>query len=338
MLTPLRHAAASIGGSARRLVLERDPVLLAGRERRWQWPWALGGTILTGLLVVVLSLVAVSFESLAHQHKWITGGFPQSVFPIDPAQPITYLDLVLTSLPFLIAPLIVLPIAHGLSWRRAFSYGVEFQWRQFWSTAVAFLCVATLGLIVSCLLEPKQVQFPTRAPGFAFWVVLAIGVVFVQSFGEEVLFRGYLLRVWGAVLPYRLPVTAAVMAIFVSGHLGNEDLQKDLLLSVAYFAAVEVISYALLFRTRNLAASAGLHWMNNIAALLAPTVPGQPTVLAIVVYTDPIYVAGGSRLLDPITHIGSLAAVCLFLALLLWRRSPFYLARPEGSPGAPRPS
>ncbi len=200
--------------------------------------------MLTGLLIVVLSLVAVSFETLAQQHKWIAGGFPQSVFPIDPAQPLTYLDLVLTSLPFLIAPLIVLPIAHGVSWRRAFSYGVEFQWRQFWSTAVAFLCVATLGLIVSYLVEPKQIQFPARAPGFVVWVVLAIGVIFVQSFGEEVLFRGYLLRVWGAVLPYRLPVTGAVIAIFVAGHLGNEDLQKDLLLNVVYFAAVEVISYA----------------------------------------------------------------------------------------------
>ena len=117
---------------------------------------------------------------------------------------------------------------------------------------------------------------------------------------------------------------------------------------MVYFAAVEVISYALLFRTRNLAASAGLHWMNNVAALLAPTVPGQPTVLALVVYTDPVYVAGGSRLLDPLTRIGSLAAVCLFLGLLLWRRSPLYLARPsspvaggpaaEGSPGEPKPS
>ena len=37
------------------------------------------------------------------------------------------------------------------------------------------------------------------------------------------MFQGYLLRTWGAVLPFRLPVTGAVIALFVTGHLWNED-------------------------------------------------------------------------------------------------------------------
>jgi hypothetical protein len=78
-----------------------------------------------------------------------------------------------------------------------------------------------------------------------------------------------------------------------------------------------------------LAASAGLHWMNNVVALLAPTVPGQPTALALAVYTDPVYAAGGSRLFDPVTHAGGLAGVVILLLLLLWPRSPFYLPRPS---------
>ena len=41
------------------------------------------------------------------------------------------------------------------------------------------------------------------------------------------------------------------------------------------------------FRAQNLAASAGLHWMNNVLALVTPTVPGQPTVLAPAIYTIP---------------------------------------------------
>lgn len=332
MLSASRRAAASLAGGARRLLVERDPVLLLAREGRWRWPWAIGGVILTALGVVALSILAVAFETLALQHKWIAGGFPQSVFPIDPSQPITYLDLTLASLPFLIAPLIVLQIVHGVPWRRAFSYGTQFQWRQFRNAVLAFLCVAILGLVATYLFEPKQVEVPPRAPGFLFWVALAMAVILVQSFGEEVLFRGYLLRTLGAVLPYRLPVTAVVITLFVSGHLGNEDLRRDVLLNVGYFVAVEMISYALLFRTRNLAASAGLHWINNVFALLAPTVPGQPTVLAVVIYVDPVYAAGGSRLLDPLTHAGSLATLGMLLVLLLWRRSPFYLARPAQMP------
>jgi membrane protease YdiL (CAAX protease family) len=326
MLSAVRPSAVAIGAVVRRLTLEPDPVLLLGRERRWQWPWAFGGFIVTGLIVVAMSFAVIVFEALAHRQKWIVGGFPESVFPIDPARPITYLDLLVTSLPFLLAPLIVLPVVHGVSWRRAFSYGVGFRWRQFCSAALALMIVAILGVAATCFIEPKQIQFPARRPAIALWVALALGVIFVQSLGEEVLFRGYLLRVWGAVLPFRLPVTTAVIAVFVAGHLGNEDVRRDLVLNVVYFVAVETISYALLFRTQNLAASAGLHWMNNVAALLAPTVPGQPTALALVVYTDPIYAAGGSRLLDPVAHAGSIAGVALLLLLLLWRRSPLYLA------------
>jgi membrane protease YdiL (CAAX protease family) len=194
---------------------------------------------------------------------------------------------------------------------------------------MALMICSLLGVVASYLLEPKQFRFPAHDRAILLWIALALGVILVQSLGEEVLFRGYLLRVWGAVVPYRIPVTAGVIAVFVAGHLGNEDIKRDLLLNVTYFVAIEVISYALLFRTQNLAASAGLHWMNNVVALLAPTVPGQPTALALAVYTDPVYMAGGSRLLDPVTHAGTFAGVVILLVLLLWRRSPFYLSRPS---------
>lgn len=331
MLAGARYAIGAFSASIRHRSAERDPVLLQGRERRWRWPWAFAGLALSVILILLMSIGVAQFEAIAEREKWIIGGFPQNVFPIDPAQPITYVDLILTSLPFLIVPLLVLPLVHGVSWRRAFSYGLGFRWSQFRNSALALLMVASLGVGVGYLLEPQQFQFPARGISFAFWIPVTLGVVLVQSLGEEVLFRGYLLRVWGAVAPFRLPVTAAIITLFVSAHLWNEDLRRDLLLNVIYFAAVEVLSYALLFRTQNLAASAGLHWMNNVIALLAPTVPGQPSVLALVIYTDPVYAAGGSRLFDPLTHASSLAGLVLLLGLLLWRRSPLYL------PKAPEP-
>ena len=328
MLTGARYAIGTTLARLHGLSFERDPVLLQGREGRWRWPWALNGLLLTALVFVLLSLGVVIFEDVAVRQNWVRGGFPQNVFPLDPAQPITFVDVLIASLPFLIAPLIALPLAHGVSWRRAFSYGVGFQWGQFWRAALALLSLAMLALALGYLFEPQQYQFPSRAPGFAVWIALALGVIFVQSLGEEVLFRGYLLRAWGAVLPFRLPVTAAVIALFVAGHLWNEDLQRDLVLNVMYFVVGEIIAYAVLFRTRNLAASAGLHWMNNVLALLTPTVPGQPTVLGLAIYTDPVYMAGGSRLFDPLTHVAGAVGVTLLLTMVFWRRSPFYLAPP----------
>ena len=233
------------------------PSCCRGREGRWHWPWAINGLLLTALLFVLLSIGVIVFEDVAVRQNWVRGGFPQNVFPLDPAQPITYLDVLIASLPFLIAPLIALPLAHGVSWRRAFSYGGGFRWGQFWRAALALLLLALLALALGYALEPQQYRFPARPPGHLFWIGLAMVVIFVQSLGEEVMFRGYLLRAWGAVLPFRLPVTGAVIALFVTGHLWNEDLQRDLLVNVIYFVAGEIIAYAVLFRTQNLAASAG---------------------------------------------------------------------------------
>ena len=335
MLAVARYAIGRVLARLHRLSLERDPVLLQGREGRWRWPWAINGLLLTALLFVLLSLGVIVFEDVAVRQNWVRGGFPQNVFPLDPAQPITYVDVLIASLPFLLAPLIALPLAHGVSWRRAFSYGWGFQWGQFWRAALALLILTMLALGLNYALEPQQYRFPARPPGHAIWIALAMAVIFVQSLGEEVMFRGYLLRAWGAVLPFRLPVTAAVIALFVTGHLWNEDLQRDLSLNVIYFVVGEVIAYAVLFRTQNLAASAGLHWMNNVLALVTPTVPGQPTVLALAIYTDPVYVAGGSRLLDPLTHAAGIVGVTLLLTMLFWRRSPFYLAPAVAEPLPP---
>ena len=319
--------------SFRRQSVEPDPVLLQGREGRWRWPWVVSGVLLTALIFSALSLGVFAFEDLATARNWITGGFPDNVLPLDPAQPITYLDVLFASLAFLIPPLLVLPIVHGVPWRRAFAYpGVGFRWSQFWRAALALLVVSLLGLAVGYATEPTEYSFPR--PQAAIWIVLAVAVIFVQSLGEEVLFRGYLLRAWGAVLPFRLPVTAAILALFVTAHLDNDDLKRDLLLNAAYFAVGEAVAYAVLFRTQNLAASAGLHWMNNVVALLMPSVPGQPTALALAVYTDPVYMADGSRLLDPLTHAAEIASLALLVAMLFWRRSPFYLRAPSAARNA----
>ena len=324
----LAGAPKSVGTSLVRAIrglAEPDPVLLMGRRGRWRFPWAVNGLVLTGVLFVALGFAAGLFEDEATRAGW-GGEVPDSVFPIDPAEPITYLYLVLGSLPFLVAPLVALSLAHGVSWRQAFSYGDSFRWHQFGRAALAFLVVSALAIAVGFLIEPKQYEVRPQSWSFAWWGLLALGVVFVQSLGEEVMFRGYLLRVVGAVLPLRVPVTATIITLFVAGHLGNEDLHRDMTLNVIYFVIVEIVSYALLFRTQNLAASAGLHWMNNVVALFTPTVPGQPTALALIVYSDPVYASGGSRLFDLTTHVGGAAGVALLLILLFWRRSPLYLA------------
>jgi membrane protease YdiL (CAAX protease family) len=306
-----------------------------GRERRWRWPWAALGLAATGLAFLFLSLAAIFLEDLAVRQGWLAGALPRDAFPLDPARPLSAVDSVLVSLPFLLAPLFALWAVHGVSWRRAFAWSGSFDWRQFWRAAAAYLVLGALGVAFGYLLEPQQHQFPPRGASFLAWIALALAVVFVQTLGEDALFKGYLVRVCGAVLPLRVPVVAAVIGCFVAGHLWNEDFGRDFAVNLIYFTVAEILSFAMLFRTQNLAASAGMHWMNNVLATLAPTLPGQPVYLALVIYTDPVYAAGGGRLLDPLTHAVGILGLGLLLVLLLWRRSPFYLPKaPLPRPGA----
>jgi hypothetical protein len=153
-----------------------------------------------------------------------------------------------------------------------------------------------------------------------------LAVIFVQTLAEEILFRGYLLRMWGAVLPYRVLTTSMVMAVFISGHLGNADLESDFWFNVIGFALTQAVWSYMWFRTQSVAACAGLHWANNVLVFfIIATVPGQSTAMAIASTTDAVLARGGSHLLDPSAWAMMLFGLGLLVMLLVWRRSPFYL-------------
>jgi membrane protease YdiL (CAAX protease family) len=305
----------------------RDPVLLLGREGRWQWPWVLAGLAAICLLSGFLARPPGYFEDLALRQGWIGSHFSGVVFPFDPSRPLSYLYDLLCWLPYLLPPLIVLGLVHNVSWRRAFSYGTGFRWLQFWRATMALLAVLGLSAALTYSLEPQQHEFRVPGLGIAPWIALAFGAILVQTLGEDVFYLGYLHRTWGAVLALRLPVAGAVIALFIYNHLGNEDVQRDVVLAVIDFTVMTAISIAVLLRTQNLAASAGLHWINNVFILLRPGAPEEVGPLALVVYTDPVYAAGGSHLFNPATHAAQVVAPALLLVLLFWRRSPFYLAK-----------
>lgn len=327
MVVARSDAVGSLPAEGHRLRWKPNPVLALGREGRWRWPWLLAGLAVTWLLFVLLARAPLAFEDLALQQGWISTRFANVVFPFEPSRPLSYAFDFLCWLPYLLPPLIVLRLVHGVSIRRAFSYGTGFQWHQFCRAGLALFVVLSLGVALTYLLEPQQHRF--RAPSLDIlpWIALALGAVFVQTLGEDVFYLGYLYRTLGAVLAFRLPAAVAVTAYFISNHLPNEDVQRDVALAVIDFTIMMGISIGLFLRTQNLAASAALHWVNNVFILLRPSAPEAVSPLALIVYTDPVYAAGGSYLYNPSAHAGGLLSVALLMVLLLWRRSPFYLAK-----------
>jgi len=351
----VRPSGRSFAG-LRRLVTEPDPVLLLGRDGRWRWPWALLGLAAVLLLSTLLARAPLAFEAYALQQGWISGMFVGVVFPFEPKEPASFVYDLLSWLPYLLPPLVVLGVVHGVSLRRAFSWGGAFRWLDFARTSMALFVLLGAGAVLTYVQEPQQHRFYWPGVDLLPWIALGLGAVLVQTLAEDVYYLGYLYRTWGAVLAVRLPVAVAVITAFISAHLQNADVQRDMLLAVVGFVIMATISIAVLMRTRSLAASAGLHWSSNAFIVLRPGAPEEVSPLALVVYTDRVHMSGASHLYEPATYVFAVLGPALLLVLLFWRRSPFYLpeaapppapdianptpvaARPEGSTSAPSSS
>jgi uncharacterized protein len=322
------HRAAAWGPLVRAM-LNRSAVLLQARQGRWRWPWALLSTVLAFLgIAIAMGVVAAALH------------YEGSTL-LDPKRPSSFLALVLVVLPLIVVPCLLMRYVHGVSWRRLISPSGHFDWSIFLRAAGAFFAVSAIVGGIDYALNPGSYRLVGRSAEFLPWLMLGLVVILAQTLAEEVLFRGYLLRIWGAVLPYGVPTTAVVMCVFISLHLANPDMKADIWFNLAIFAINQLLWCYVWFRTQSIAATTGLHWANNVMCFLviAP-LPGWAPTMAIATYSDAVLLKGGSHLLDPYCWAISLIALGLLLWLLVWARSPFYLpvACENHARGASRPA
>ena len=311
----------------------RDECLLAERQGRWRWPYATLGTVLAfgawttlstflfGLMdgIAVRTGTTADLDVALSETTWIAAGNPYS-----------FAVMVLIGATFGL-PILLLALLHGRAWSYAFTFSVPFRRAEFLKGAGAVLIVYSGFQLLDFALDPRSYSLAILPPHYLLWLAVAMAVLLFQTLGEELFFRGYLMRVWGAVLPIRGLVSTLVLLLFTSLHTGNADMSADLATSMVWFVISEALFYWVLFRTRSIAATWGMHWANNLFATLVATVPGYAPDLALVVYTDPAAFAEPSQLAaEPFwTLLLQAAPSALLLLLFLWRRSPFHLTQSE---------
>ncbi len=296
-------------------------LLLSFRTGRWRWYWAILASAL-GVLLAMSGIIAAAF---------VTSGLDMdsdSEALLRPGHLPDYMIVLVVWTLLAISGLVALRVVKGDSLRRAFTATGQFPLSDFAKCAVALLLVYGGVAAITFAVTPQDFSWPQRTADFYGWLALGLVVIFIQSAAEEIFFRGFLLRVWGAVIPYPLIVCGLLMALFISIHIPNPDMQRDLAMGLVVFIGGEAVAYAALLRTKTLSASMGLHWANNIFAIfLVVTVPLTDSSAAVFVYTDPVYTAGGSRALDATSHLTNIAAVLALVLLLFWHRSPLALPR-----------
>ncbi len=139
-------------------------------------------------------------------------------------------------------------------------------------------------LATSLLTDGFSGLHPNLTPGlWVLWLLPGLAAVFVQTLAEELFFRGYLQQQLTALSTKRLVWWVLPSVLFGAAHLdfGTYGANSWLLAFATGFMAL--IMADVTARTGNISAALGLHFGNNIAAILIVGTPGPLSGLSLFV-------------------------------------------------------
>ena len=233
-----------------------------GRAQLWR---TLLGLILTGMIygLFVLALLYVLARFFGLRRLDLAGA----------NTPGTAALIFLTFLGLHIGLAVVLPLLHKRRYLSLFGPSLRLNLRHF---GLGVAAVGVMGLASLVITGLEQVLYP-GAPrieqlrpigGWLAWLPVFTGLILMQSLAEELVFRGYLLGQLRA--RFRSIWICAVLpsALFGVLHFDATIWGLNAYMYVLNTTVVGVIASLVTLRTGNLGAAAGLHFANNMLALL----------------------------------------------------------------------
>ncbi len=144
----------------------------------------------------------------------------------------------------------------------------RWSWPAFAVGAVAWLAVLLAATAIDLAIEPSGFRFSATS-ATALLAICAVLALPIQTFAEEVIFRGYLTQ--GLLLATRRPAIAAVLAglIFGAVHIPNGVPQA--VGATAFGIATSLIA----IRLGGIAFTFGLHLVNNLFSAIAVVSSGD---------------------------------------------------------------
>jgi len=298
------------------------------RLGRWRWPWFLLGLVAAAggiLLVGVVAIVGIEAATMVFGFEELGLLEDDSLTSSEPR--LLAVELLLVGLPFWGAA-IAGTLAQGRSVRSLLAPLHRFRWglvgkvlvlEVILQAAMIFLPIPFTGA------EDPVVNYSGLSIAHAVWFVPMVFFLFIQTSGEDVFFKGFLLRQFGALTLIFWLAPAVVVGLFVLGHVGNPDLEENAKLFLPMFLLSELVIIFLLVRTQGMEIPLVLHWFNNFTLLFIYAEAGtQSNDLTLWVHERPedeaLALAG-----DIESVIGYGIYLVLLLVFLLWPRSPFYV-------------
>lgn len=314
----------------------KSPFFMAQRVGRWQLHWLILGLIVSavGALAAAAGLLAngttvyLAFEEMSSD---FASQLELSLGDDIGTAPLTVLaTLLLVGIPFWGAA-IAGTLTQGRSVNSLVTPVRSFRWSFVGKTLMLEIVLWVLGAVVGLALPGAAdvvfAGFGWRHVVWAFPLALAL---LIQTSGEDAFFKGYLLRQIGAVTKVAWFAPMVTTAIFVSLHLGNADLDENLLLLLPLFVMSELIIISVILRTAGMEAAYLLHFTNNAALFfLMGEANTQANDLTLFVVEE--LEGDAARSQDQAGFVVYVAYLAILFAGLTWRKSPFYLETHEWS-------
>lgn len=179
--------------------------------------------------------------------------------------------------------------------------------RSFGLTVALLLPIYGLMIGVNWLIDPPLPGLPVMA--WLKWLPLALPLVLLQTTSEELIFRGYLQQQLAARFFAKWVWMGIPSVVFAALHYNPEAGMNTWLILITTFAFA-LIAADLTEKTGSLGAAMGLHFVNNVFAMLVLAV--QDTITGLALYVTPYTVADS-------THLPIGIGLDLILLFAIWR-------------------
>lgn len=175
------------------------------------------------------------------------------------------------------------------------------------ATIIVLLILTAYGALSLLYLDPPISNMPLEE--WLHYLPYALPLVLIQSSAEELVFRGYLQQQLAARFKSRIIWMILPSMLFAALHW-DPEMGNNKWLVVGITFVVAMIAADLTEKTGSLGAAIGLHFTNNIFALLFISV--QDTMSGLALYVTPFDKADTADL--PLA-----LAIDLVLLLVIWR-------------------
>ncbi|MCV2881669.1 CPBP family intramembrane glutamic endopeptidase [Actibacterium sp. XHP0104] len=266
------------------------------------WRLFLGiGLILFVYLAVVAMMVVVMFPITGpfEYFGWLQG-LPTG------ATPGHVIFLLLTFIGMGLGPIIAAPACHARHPGTLFGPAGDTA-RGFFQVLMVLIPLQALGFLATWKFFEPLPNLPLG--DWLRFLPLALPLVLIQTSAEEILFRGYLQQQLAARFAARWVWMGLPALIFTAGHWSPEAGNNawGILIAIMVFA---LIAADLTEQTGSLGAAMGLHFCNNVMAMLVVSMQGSISGLAL--FITPFTLADS----EPIQIA---LAVDVVMMLIIWR-------------------